>query len=89
LKEAGRTGIEIIGEDNLVHLIFAIIACYVVDHPEQYLVICSKYGTCPKCKARVNQLTEFQQFAHWTQSWISSVINEANTNTNSNAAFRQ
>lgn len=64
LKEAGRTGIEIIGGDGLVRLVFPIIACYVADYPEQCLVSCSKYGTCPKCKARADQLAEVQQFAH-------------------------
>ncbi|KAG1760237.1 hypothetical protein EDD22DRAFT_980691 [Suillus occidentalis] len=89
LKQAGRTGVEITGGDGLVHLVFPIIACYVADYPEQCLATCSKYGTCPKCKARADQLAEVQQFARRTQSWTTSVINEANTNTNSNAAFRQ
>ncbi|KAG2134040.1 uncharacterized protein EDB93DRAFT_1242739 [Suillus bovinus] len=89
LKEAGRTGVEITGGDGLVRLVFPIIAYYVADYPEQFLAMCSKYGTCPKCKARADQLAEVQQFAHRTQSWTTSVINEANTNTNSNAAFCQ
>ncbi|KAG2050854.1 hypothetical protein BDR06DRAFT_864261, partial [Suillus hirtellus] len=89
LKQAGRTGVEITGGDGLVHLVFPIIACYVADYPEQCLATCSKYGTCPKCKARADQLVEVQQFARRMQSWTTSVINEANTNTNSNAAFRQ
>ncbi|KAG1781475.1 hypothetical protein EV702DRAFT_1177264 [Suillus placidus] len=78
LKEAGRTGIEIIGGDDLVHLVFPIIACYVADYPEQYLATCLKYGTCPKCKARAEELAQ-----------TTLVIDAANINMNSNAAFRQ
>ncbi|KAG1842957.1 hypothetical protein F4604DRAFT_1884656 [Suillus subluteus] len=64
LKEAGRTEIEIIGGDGLVYLVFPIIACYVADYPEQCLVTCSKYGTCPKCKARANELAQVHNFPH-------------------------
>jgi hypothetical protein len=66
LKQAGRTGVEITGEDGLVRLVFPIIACYVANYPEQCLATCSKYGTCPKCKARADQLAEVQQFARRT-----------------------
>jgi len=48
LKEASTQGVEIVGADGSVRLVFPVLACYVADYPEQCLVICSK-GTCPKC----------------------------------------
>ena len=88
LKEAGRTGIEVVGGDGLVRMVFPILACYVADYPEQCLVSCTKYGTCPKCKAKADELAEIQNHARRTQQWTTHVINEANTNTNTNASFR-
>ncbi|EGO04401.1 hypothetical protein SERLA73DRAFT_38076, partial [Serpula lacrymans var. lacrymans S7.3] len=49
LIEAGRKGMEVTGGDGAVRKIHAILACYVANYPEQCLVTCSKYGTCPKC----------------------------------------
>ncbi|KAJ8592768.1 hypothetical protein M405DRAFT_715360, partial [Rhizopogon salebrosus TDB-379] len=88
LKEAGRAGIEVVGGDGLVRMVFPIVACYIADYPEQCLgVSCTKYGTCPKCKAKVDRLAEMQNHARSTQQWTPHVINEANINTNSNASF--
>lgn len=50
LMEAGKTRIEICGGDGAVRLVFPILTFYVADYPEQCLVSCSKYGTCPKCQ---------------------------------------
>lgn len=50
LRDAGRNGIEVTGGDGCVRMVHPIIACYVADYPEQCLITCSKYTTCPKCK---------------------------------------
>ena len=50
LRDAGRNGIEVTGGDGCIHMVHPIIACYVADYPEQCLITCSKYTTCPKCK---------------------------------------
>jgi hypothetical protein len=69
-------------------MVFPILACYVADYPEQCLVSCTKYGTCPKCKAKADELAEIQNHARRTQQWTTHVINEANISTNTNASFR-
>lgn len=88
LKDAEDSGIEVVGRDGLVCLMFPILACYMADYPEQCLVTCTKYGTCPKCRARANKLAEIQSFARCTQHWTSSVIDHANISIKTNSAFR-
>ncbi|EGN96438.1 hypothetical protein SERLA73DRAFT_26591, partial [Serpula lacrymans var. lacrymans S7.3] len=51
LIEPGKCGMEVTGGDGRVRRIHPILACYVADYPEQCLVTCAKYGTCPKCNA--------------------------------------
>jgi hypothetical protein len=57
LRQAGTQGVEIVGGDGSVRLVFPVLACY----PEQCLVTCSKYGTCPKCQARTDKLAELRK----------------------------
>ncbi|KAG0702907.1 hypothetical protein DFH29DRAFT_982183 [Suillus ampliporus] len=42
LKEAGMMGMEVTGGDGKVRKVHPVLACYVVDYPEQCLVTCTK-----------------------------------------------
>ncbi|KAH9935426.1 uncharacterized protein B0H18DRAFT_1114176 [Fomitopsis serialis] len=56
LVEAGKSGINVTGGDGAVRRVHPILAAYVANYPEQCLVTCSKYGTCPKCQLPEDQL---------------------------------
>ncbi|KAG1856080.1 hypothetical protein F4604DRAFT_1883139 [Suillus subluteus] len=84
----GAEGVEITGGDGCVCLIFPVLACYVADYPEQCLVTCLKYGTCPKCQARTDELAELSQSTVQTQTWTMGIIEEAKSSTNTSSAFK-
>ncbi|KAF9058446.1 hypothetical protein BDP27DRAFT_1386129 [Rhodocollybia butyracea] len=59
LKSAGNPktgGIEMVGGDGNVRKVYPLLCTYVADYPEQCLVTCTKYGTCPKCQRKANDL---------------------------------
>jgi len=58
LIEAGKSGVELTGGDGKVRMVHPILAYYVADYPEQCLVTCSKYVTCPKCKLDDSKMGE-------------------------------
>jgi len=58
LMEAGKHGMEVIFGDGYVWCVYSILACYVADYPEQCLVTCAKYRTCPKCLISEDKLGE-------------------------------
>ncbi|KAG1834650.1 hypothetical protein F4604DRAFT_1944865 [Suillus subluteus] len=67
LIEAGKKGMEVTGGDGKVRILYPILACYVADYPEQCLVTCAKYGTCPKCqliriaREKATSISNFQE----------------------------
>ncbi|KAG1865571.1 hypothetical protein C8R48DRAFT_551314, partial [Suillus tomentosus] len=77
LKEAGRNGMEVVGGDGKVRRIHPILACYVADYPEQCLVACAKYGTCPKCQSPASELGSNMPGEPRTQAWTMGVIKDA------------
>ncbi|KAH7903141.1 hypothetical protein BJ138DRAFT_968054, partial [Hygrophoropsis aurantiaca] len=77
LKEAGRTGVEMTGGDGKIRRIFPVLACYIADYPEQCLITCAKYGTCPKCQCSAEDLSDSTPGEPRTSNWTNSVISEA------------
>lgn len=84
LKNAGNPkgdGIEMIGGDGAVRRVYPILATYVADYPEQCLVTCSKYGTCPKCRRRAGELDQLTVGERRKQHWTYQVISNARSST--------
>lgn len=87
LIEAGKSGVEMCGGDGAIQRVHPILACYVAEYPEQCLVACATYGTCPKCRARDKDLQEMEQSNPRTQKWTYSVINDAMSSSNTPSQF--
>ena len=77
LKKAGKEGVDMTGGDGCVRKVYPILASYVADYPEQCLVSCSKYGTCPKCQCPADKLQDKGPFPARSQKWTSDTIDEA------------
>jgi hypothetical protein len=84
LIEAGINGIEMISSDGAVRRVHPILTCYVADYPEQCLVACSKYGTCPKCRVCAKNLGDPFAAEKRSQKWTESIINEGKNQANGN-----
>ncbi|TFK59487.1 hypothetical protein BDN72DRAFT_780643, partial [Pluteus cervinus] len=76
LKTAGKEGVEMASSNGDIRLVFPILAAYVADYPEQCLVTCSKYGTCPKCRCPAKELGDDVDYEARTSQWTLSVIEE-------------
>ena len=87
LIDAGKHGIEMCSGDGTVRKVHPVLACYVADYPEQCLVACSKYGTCPKCQTTKEALQEMEQSDPRTQKWTSTIINDAMSSSNTSSQF--
>lgn len=76
LINAGINGIEMISSDGSIRRVYPILTCYVADYPEQCLVACTKYGTCPKCRVSAEQLEDPHPTEKRTQKWTEAIITE-------------
>ncbi|KAJ7020868.1 hypothetical protein C8F04DRAFT_1403295 [Mycena alexandri] len=74
LIAAGKSGIEVTGGDGCVRRVFPILASYVADYPEQCLVGCAKYGTCPKCQRSAAVLQDPEPGTPRSTEWTLGVI---------------
>lgn len=84
LIEAGTNGMEMTSSDGAVRRVHPILTCYVADYPEQCLVTCTKYGTCPKCRASSKHLEDPVPAEKRTQQWTESIIKEGKNQANGN-----
>ncbi|KAF9466723.1 hypothetical protein BDZ94DRAFT_1131145, partial [Collybia nuda] len=80
--------------DGAVRRVHPVLACYAADYPEQTLVACTKYGTCPKCQVHANELQDIpgpggNQKAARTPAWTTSIIRDAKLSSNSTAQFHE
>lgn len=77
LIRAGTEGVEVTGGDGSVRMVFPILASYVADYPEQCLITCSKYGTCPKCQCPSDKLEDEKTRPPRTPQLTMSIIQDA------------
>lgn len=77
LEKAGLEGVKLASSNGDVRLVHPILTTYVADYPEQCLVACSKYGTCPKCRKTAKELAKIETSTARTGHWTIHVIEEA------------
>ena len=88
LVDAGLNGMEVVGGDGHVRKVHPILACYIADYPEQCLVTCCKYGTCPKCLQKWNALGERTLGEPRTRKRTMDTIRRAKALSRSSRQFR-
>ena len=86
LVEAGAKGIEVTSGDGTVRRVYPILATYVADYPEQCLVTCSKYGTCPKCQCPADMLQDASTGNPRTSEDTERILEDAYCRGDSSAA---
>ncbi|KAH9914551.1 uncharacterized protein B0H18DRAFT_1125480 [Fomitopsis serialis] len=77
LVDAGKEGIDVTGGDGNVRRVHPILASYVADYPEQCLVSCTKYGTCPICQCPESGLGDASAKTPRAQLWTLDVLRKA------------
>ncbi|KAF9533413.1 hypothetical protein CPB83DRAFT_757552 [Crepidotus variabilis] len=87
LIAAGKDGVDMANGRGEVYRVFPILACYAADFPEQCLVTCTKYGTCPKCQTPADELNKPNPATPRTPKWTMDIINNAAKNSTSVTEF--
>ncbi|KAK7012448.1 hypothetical protein R3P38DRAFT_3209740 [Favolaschia claudopus] len=77
LMQAGKDGMLVTGGDGNVRKVYPILASYVADYPEQCLVGCAKYGTCPKCQRSAADLEKPSPGDLRSPDWTLGIIADA------------
>lgn len=87
LVAAGKDGVEMASANGEVRRVHPILASYVADFPEQCMVVCCKYGTCPKCRVTANELGSEVVAPPRTNSWTLGVMKDARETTSTYAQY--
>ncbi|KAH9952382.1 hypothetical protein BC827DRAFT_1262644 [Russula dissimulans] len=58
----GEVGIPMVSRDGVWHRCHPIFGTFISDYPEQALVTCTYYGSCPKCLVLPDQLGKHHHF---------------------------
>ncbi|KAI0055813.1 hypothetical protein BV25DRAFT_1921497 [Artomyces pyxidatus] len=87
LIKAGLHSVEMTCADGGVRRIFPILAAYVADYPEQCLITCSKYGTCPRCRRPAKELGEPTPGELRKKNWTLGVIQNAKDSNDKRTSF--
>lgn len=82
-------GVEMTGGDGRVRSVHPLLASYVADYPEQCLVSCTKYGTCPKCQAHADQLQDLEASDDRTPIFTIDTMRRAREGKPSLSEFRK
>jgi len=88
LKVPSEEGVDMIGGDGDIRRVYPVLASYVADFPEQCLVSCTKYGTCPKCQTHAEHLEDFERSEDRTPSWTVKTFQQARMGDPSVTEFR-
>ena len=79
LIQAGKEGVDMHCADGNFRRVHPILATYAADYPEQCLVTCAKYGTCPKCQIPAESLQDKAPGPLRNPKHTLKIIQEANT----------
>ena len=90
LKDAALNGVDMVCADQQVRWVVPILAAHVADYPEQCLISCAKYGTCPCCKVTEGSLGDMEtEFPSRTQKDTAETIDDLSARSKSNNQFFQ
>lgn len=87
LIQAGRDGVIMTCGDGLIRRIHPILASYVADYPEQWLVACAKPTTCPKCQCPATDLQNPKPSPDRTPAWTIDIMDEARKSTSTRSQY--
>jgi hypothetical protein len=82
LIEAGNNGVYMTGGNGEVCHVFPLLATYAADFPEQCLIACAKYGTCPKCQTSAKSLHSPSPGKPRTHQWTLDIMENAKASSN-------
>ena len=88
LKNAALNGgVDMVCADQELRRVVPVLAAHAADYPEQCLVTCAKYGTCPSCKVTAESLGDMEHHDSRTQQETIRIIDSLKARSKSNSQF--